>query len=250
MQTVICESSAAAGRYTAALATARLNDALARKDRIRLLLATGRSQVEQLEELVRRAVDWERVQAFHLDEYVGLDPGHPASFRRYLKERVADLVPLTIHYVDPNSTEVMRNVAALFNDAPIDVALVGVGENGHIAFNDPPADFVTEEPYIEVELDERCRSQQVGEGWFPSLDEVPTMAVTMSVRAIMRSKAIIATVPFAAKAEAVKRLLAAVGPVPELPASVLLEHQDTTLVLDRGSSRLLDLETWRRCVVL
>lgn len=250
MQTVICQSSTATGQYAAAVAVARLNEALARKDRVRLLLATGRSQVEMLQGLVRRTVDWERVEAFHLDEYAGLGPEHPASFRRYLKERVADLVPLTMHYVDPGSTGAIESVAALFGDAPVDVALVGIGENGHIAFNDPPADFATEETYIEVGLDERCRHQQVNEGWFPSFEEVPTRAVTMSVRAIMRSEAIIATVPSAAKAEAVQRLLATVVPVPELPASALLEHQDTTLVLDRGSSERLDLGTWGRCIVL
>jgi glucosamine-6-phosphate deaminase len=190
------------------------------------------------------------VDAFHLDEYVGLDPMHPASFRRYLRERVASIVPLQMHYVDPSSAEALMGLRDLVGAAPMDVALVGIGENGHIAFNDPPADFTTTDPYIEVKLDDRCRAQQVREGWFADVQDVPARAVTMSVREIMRSNEIVSVVPHAQKAEAVRRLLTCPSVSPELPASVLTTHEHSLLVLDRASSQALPKEVWDQCVVL
>lgn len=250
MRVVICDDALSLGRYAAAEAAAALAAAQGPEGRARLVLATGQSQFETLADLVRRPVAWERVDVFHLDEYVGLSAQHPASFRRYLKERVADLVPVIMHYVDPSSPEQLRALGELLRTRPADVALVGVGENGHIAFNDPPADFEATEPYIEVGLDARCRAQQVGEGWFARLEEVPERAVTMSVRTIMSARKIISAVPHSAKAEAVAKLLGANGPMAEVPATALLEHPDATLVLDRASSRLLPPAVWARCIVL
>lgn len=246
---MILPDSAALGRLVGAEASAALNSALAQKPRVRLLLATGASQFETLEELVRRPVDWSRVDAFHLDEYDGLDMSHPASFRRYLKERVADIVPLTMHYVDPANEEGLATLSESVASKPIDVALVGVGENGHLAFNDPPADLLTDAVYLRVELDERCRRQQVGEGWFASMSEVPTRAVSMSVPAILRSRKLLCAVPHDAKSEIVRRLLGSSEISPDLPASALFGHPDVTLFLDRASARRLPAQVWGKCVV-
>lgn len=250
MRTVILPDSRAVGQLVAAEASAALNQALARQPRARLLLATGASQFDVLASLVRQPVDWERVDAFHLDEYEGLDGGHPASFRRYLKERVADLVPLNMHYVGPDDAQELERLSTLVAQAPFDVALVGVGENGHLAFNDPPADLTAQSVYLRVDLDERCRRQQVGEGWFATLDEVPRRAVSMSVQAILRSRHILCSVPYEAKSEVVLRLLSTEEVTPWLPASALLDHPGTTLFLDRASSRRLPRALWQRCVLM
>ena len=197
-----------------------------------------------LEHLVQESLDWSRVEAFHLDEYVGLPMSHPASFRRYLKERFVDALhePLKgFHYInaerDPEAT--CEHLNALIADRQVDVAFIGIGENGHIAFNDPPADFETESPYIVVALDEACRRQQVGEGWFPDFASVPEKAVSMSPRQIMKASQIVCTVPDERKAEAVRR--AVEGPVtPLVPASILQKHLDCLLVLDAASASELE----------
>jgi glucosamine-6-phosphate deaminase len=254
MRVVICPSPAAAGEYGAAEVAARLNHVLASGHRARLLLSTGQSQFETLRSLVRRPVAWPRVDAFHLDEYLGIGADHPASFRRYLSDRVAGLVPLSMHFVDPSSAPSLAELSELVAAAPMDVALVGIGENGHLAFNDPPADFATVEPYLEVELDQRCRAQQVREGWFADLEEVPARAVTMSVHEIMRAREIVSVVPHEAKAPVIARLLACLfageSVTAELPASMLARHERATLVLDRASAGLLPAGLWDRCVVL
>lgn len=250
MDVVIADSPVAAGRYAAAVVAARLNAVLAERERARLLLSTGESQFETLRELVRRPVDWRRVDGFHLDEYVDLPIAHPASFRRYLRERVAELVPITLHDVDPGSPEAMEQLRAEVAAAPMDVGLVGIGENGHVAFNDPPADFETTEPYLEVELDARCRAQQVREGWFPGEADVPRRAVTMSVHEIIRCREIVSVVPHAHKAPAVRAVVTAKEVTPELPASVLVRHPRAQLVIDRASAQLLSSEVWNRCVAL
>jgi glucosamine-6-phosphate deaminase len=178
---------------------------------------------------------------FHLDEYVGLPITHPASFRKYLLERLIHKVGLTRYHLldgEDDPREVARRTGELLQAAPVDVAFAGIGENGHLAFNDPPADFLTEEPYIVVELDEACRRQQVGEGWFANISEVPQEAISMSVRQILKAKEIISVVPDARKAQAVKRCVE--GSVsPETPASILRTHPETTLYLDRESASLL-----------
>ena len=192
--------------------------------------------------LVREpGVEWDKVEMFHLDEYIGLPVDHPASFRKYLLERLVGPAGITRHHLldgerDPAS--VCREVGALIRAAPIDVALVGIGENGHLAFNDPPADFETTEPYLVVRLDERCRRQQVGEGWFAGLADVPETAISMSVRQILDATSIVCVVPDQRKAEAVRAALE--GPVdPMTPASILQRHHDITIYLDRESASLL-----------
>jgi glucosamine-6-phosphate deaminase len=190
-------------------------------------------------------IDWSKVEMFHLDEYVGLPITHPASFRKYLIERFIEPTGMTNYHLldgeaDPN--EVCRRASEAISAAPIDVAFVGIGENGHLAFNDPPADFETEEPYIVVTLDEACRRQQVGEGWFAGLDDVPKQAISMTVKQILRAGEIICIVPDARKAQAVKNCFEnEISPI--YPASILRTHEDTTVYLDDASASLLEPET-------
>ena len=215
----------------------------------RIVVATGASQIDFLDALTSAPdIDWSRIEMFHLDEYVGLPETHPASFRRYLIDRLIDKVGLERHHLlsgerDPD--KVARNVGAMVAARPVDLAFVGIGENGHLAFNDPPADFETEQPYLIVTLDEACRLQQVGEGWFASIEDVPARAISMSVRQILNSKEIIAVVPDARKAAAVKACVE--GPVSSLaPASILQTHPKTTLYLDEESAALLTENTKAR----
>jgi glucosamine-6-phosphate deaminase len=220
-----------------------LNAAIAARGAANLILATGASQFEMLESLVTLDVDWSRVTVFHLDEYIGLSETHPASFRKYLKERFADKLPMLrkFYYVNGETTDPAAECArlsALIAAHPIDVACIGIGENGHLAFNDPPADFDTEKPYIVVNLDDACRRQQLGEGWFPTFDDVPTQAISMSIRQMMKSAAIVCTVPDARKARAVKG--AVEGPVTNLhPSSILQRHPHCELYLDEPAASLL-----------
>ena len=230
------------GQAAAAQAASSIARAIAGRGTARILAGTGASQFEFLDALTSRPdVDWARVEMFHLDEYLGLPADHPASFRRYLHERLIRPTGLRrYHLLDGNADpeEVRRHVGSELRAAPIDCAFVGIGENGHLAFNDPPADFSTPDPYIVVDLDEACRRQQVGEGWFASLDEVPARALSVSVRQILESREIICAVPDARKAQAVRRCLE--GPVsPDAPASILQTHPDTTVYLDTESAALL-----------
>jgi glucosamine-6-phosphate deaminase len=205
----------------------------------RIIGATGASQLGFLHRLAEsRLVDWTRVELFHLDEYVGLPARHRASFRRVLREHFVDRTAIkNFHTLDGDGDldAVRRTVGDAIRSAPIDVAFVGIGENTHLAFNDPPADFATTEPYLVVELDEACRRQQVGEGWFDTLEEVPTRAISMSVRQILAAREILAIVPDQRKAAAVAAVLT--GPItPDVPASILREHDRTTLYLDDASA--------------
>jgi len=237
----------AMGRQAAKDGAARIREALAAQDQVAIIVATGASQFETLAALVDEPdIDWSRVTGFHLDEYVGMPATHPASFRKYLKERFVDRVPIgAFHYVDGEGLGGNGDVAAecarlgeLIGAQEIEVAFVGIGENGHLAFNDPPADFETETPYLIVELDEDCRRQQLGEGWFATLDDVPRQAISMSIRQTMKAKHIICTVPDERKSIAVRGTIE--GPVtPDVPASILQQHSSTTLYLDEPSASLL-----------
>ncbi len=242
MKIEILRDKAEAGRVAARAAAAEIRAAIAARGEARIIAATGNSQLEFLAALVREPeVAWDRVEMFHLDEYVGLPESHPASFRRYLRERLITPVNLRRHHllaaeVDPDQT--CRTVGAALAAGPIDVAFAGIGENGHLAFNDPPADFETEEPYLVVRLDEACRRQQVGEGWFATLADVPERAITLSIRQLLKAKTIVCSVPEARKAPAVKTCLR--GPVsPLAPASILQTHARATVYLDRESAALL-----------
>ncbi len=208
----------------------------------RIIAATGASQFAFLDALTAAAdIDWTQVEMFHLDEYVGLPRDHPASFRKYLLDRLVNKVGIARYHLldgERDPSRVAEDVGRELAGAPIDVAFVGIGENGHLAFNDPPADFVTERPYLVVTLDEACRRQQVGEGWFASIADVPSRAISMSVRQILKAREIICVVPDARKATAVKACVE--GEVsPMAPASILQTHADTTLFLDRESAALL-----------
>lgn len=243
MNIEILESATELGRVAGKRAAVLIRAAIDEKGHASVIVATGTSQFETLKVLVQEPdIDWTKVVMFHLDEYIDLPESHPASFRKYLKERfLAHLPALKEVYLingeAPVSGELKRLKSAIGN-TDIDVALVGIGENGHLAFNDPPADFETGEPYLVVGLDEACRLQQMGEGWFASLDEVPKQAISMSVKQILKSKAIIASVPDVRKAQAVKNSVR--EPVSNLfPASILQDHPNCRLYLDTDSASLL-----------
>lgn len=207
----------------------------------RLVLSTGASQFETLEALLQHKVAWEKVEMFHLDEYVGLPESHPASFRKYLKERFVSKVSLKAAHFVNGEGDVESNIAELtkqLRSAPIDVGVIGIGENGHIAFNDPPADFDTDAAYMVLSLDERCRRQQVGEGWFSCVEEVPKKAVTMCVKQILACRHIVTATPHSVKAEAVYNTITA--PVnPAVPATILKTHPDWRLFIDAASAARL-----------
>ena len=227
------------GERAAKDAAALINAAIAEKGEARLLLSTGASQFEMFEALVREDVDWAKVTMFHLDEYVALPESHIASFRKYLKERFVAKTGVGRAVFVNGEGDVEANIAELTREvtaAPIDVALIGIGENGHIAFNDPPADFDTKASYIVVNLDQRCRMQQVGEGWFENVDAVPKQAISMTVHQIMQSKHILSVVPHAVKAEAVRLTLTTKGVTNTVPATMLKTHRDWHLYLDEASA--------------
>jgi len=246
MVTKIYEDKVSLGRAAAEQAASSLREAIKKTGRARIIAATGASQFEFLDALTAKPdIEWAKVEMFHLDEYIGLQVSHPASFRKYLRERLIDKTGITKYHFLEGEGDVpamVRKVSAELTAAPVDIAFVGIGENGHLAFNDPPADFKTEEPYIIVELDEPCRRQQVGEGWFNSLSDVPKRAISMSVRQILKAKEILVVVPDTRKAQAVKSCIE--GPIsPLAPASILREHANTTVFLDKLSSALLSSQS-------
>ncbi len=234
MKINIAKTSREMGKSAAGFIAARLNQAIAEKGQARLVLSTGASQFEMFDALTGMDVEWGKVTMFHLDEYIGLAQTHAASFRKYLQERFVSQVNLR----DDGEGDVQEMIAGLtrrITEAPIDVAVIGVGENAHIAFNDPPADFDTQESYIVVNLDERCKRQQVGEGWFAGLSEVPDQAISMTVSQMLKARCIVSVVPRKVKAEAVQNTLA--RPVtPEVPATILKTHADWNLYLDVDSA--------------
>jgi len=241
----IYEDRTSLGRAAADQAAVSLRKAIHEHASARIIAATGASQFEFLDALTAMPdIEWPRVEMFHLDEYIGLPVSHPASFRKYLRERLINRTGISkYHFLDGEGdvASVVRKVSAELTAAPIDIAFVGIGENGHLAFNDPPADFQTEEPYLMVDLDEPCRRQQVGEGWFKDLSEVPKRAISMSVRQILKAKEILCVVPDARKAQAVKSCFE--GDVsPMAPASILRTHPNTAVFLDQYSAALLSLE--------
>jgi glucosamine-6-phosphate deaminase len=233
----------AMGRRAAEIGGDAVRAAIDRQGHANIVVATGASQFEVFRSLTaRKDIDWSGVTGFHLDEYIGLPLSHPASFRKYLKERFVDHLPLAaFHYVQGDAADAeqeCRRLGELIAEHPIDVMFCGIGENGHLAFNDPPADFDTREPYIIVELDEACRRQQHGEGWFEKFEDVPTRAISMSIQQIMKSRRIVCSVPDERKANAVKAALT--GPVtPEVPASILQRHEQAHLLLDEAAASRL-----------
>ena len=244
MEKLIFKTKQQLGRTAAELTKNIILNCLRQKSVANIILATGASQFETLANLAAsREIDFSKVIMFHLDEYIGLGENHPAGFRKYLKERfvrkVKDLK--AVHFINPDANDPQAEcdrLTEIIKDHPIDVALVGIGENGHLAFNDPPADFETDYPFIIVDLDENCRKQQVAEGWFNTIADVPTQAVSMSIRQIMKSAFIVCSVPDKRKAQAVKDTLT--GPVMNMcPASILQTHNNCKIFLDEDSASLL-----------
>ena len=231
------------GKAAAEQAATTIRRAIAERGQARIIAATATSQLEFLGALSHaEGIDWRRVEAFHLDEYIGLPISHPGSFRKMLMEQLIRKTGIAkYHLLDgdaPDPAAVVRRVGKDLAAAPIDIAFLGIGENGHIAFNDPPADFQTEEPYIIVELDEACRRQQVGEAWFANLSQVPKEAISMSPRQILKAREILAVVPDTRKAQAVKSCFE--GKIsPMAPASILRTHHNATVYLDTNSASLL-----------
>lgn len=241
MKIIISETKRQLGLKAAQTGADLIRKAILERGEANIIVATGASQFEMLGELVKEDINWSVVTAFHLDEYIGISDKHPASFRKYLKERFADIVfPREFNYVN-GDTDPYQECALLGEKIvkhQIDVAFVGIGENGHLAFNDPPADFETEEPYLVVNLNDACRRQQLGEGWFATFEDVPRKAISMSIRQIMKSKSIICSVPDARKSQAVYNTLNS-EITPDCPASIMRNHPDTILYLDLQSSSLI-----------
>jgi glucosamine-6-phosphate deaminase len=242
----VFEDKMALGQAAAEQAGAAIRRAIDERGRARIVVATGASQLEFLDALTQKKdMDWQRVEMLHLDEYIGLPMTHPASFRKYLLEKFIQKTRIANYHLldgEGDAREVARRMGESLNAAPIDIAFVGIGENGHLAFNDPPADFESEEPYLIVELDEACRRQQVGEGWFSNISDVPRQAISMSVRQIMKAREILVVVPDARKANAVKLCFEGeIGPM--APASILRKHARATVYLDGASAASLSAAT-------
>ena len=231
------------GEAAAEQAASAIRRAIAAHGSARIIAATAASQLQFLDALTKLpGIDWKRVEVFHLDEYIGLPVTHPGSFRKMLMEQLVRKTGVPRYHLlegdAANPAEVARQVGNALSSAPIDIAFLGIGENGHIAFNDPPADFKVEDPYIVVNLDEACRRQQVGEAWFSDISQVPKQALSMSVQQILKAKEILAVVPDARKAKAVKACFE--GEItPVAPASILRTHPNATIYLDKDSASLL-----------
>lgn len=242
LQIKILADKDALGRAAAEQAANSLRRAIRQRKVARIIAATGASQFEFLDALTAAPdIDWSCVEVFHLDEYIGIPITHPASFRKYLLERLINKTGITRYHFLNGDGDVRGSVDEIARELqrePVDLAFVGIGENGHLAFNDPPADFDTDDPYLVVQLDHKCRQQQVNEGWFGSVAEVPSQAISMSVRQIMRARELIAVVPDERKAQAVKNSLE--GQItPMVPASILRSHPNATIYLDKDSAALL-----------
>lgn len=238
MQIEVFENSKQLGKAAAEFSAKVLNEAIEKKGFSRILMSTGASQFDTIQALLDVDVDWSKVEMFHLDEYIDLPETHPASFRKYLKERFLNYINIKKAYLvnpDKDVKKCIEDLTASINESEIDIGLIGIGENAHIAFNDPPADFDTKESYLVVNLDTSCKKQQMGEGWFATIDDVPKQAVSMSVYQIMQCKTILSCVPYSSKAEAVKDTLE--NDLTNLvPATMLKTHENFFLYLDKDSA--------------
>ena len=242
MKVNIFENPVELGKNAANCCAEIINEAIARKGEARIVLSTGASQFNTIEALIETNIDWSKVEMFHLDEYIGLPESHPASFRKYLKERFLSKVNVKKAYLVDGEGDLQKTTAYLtaeIRKRPVDVGLIGIGENAHIAFNDPPADFGTEAAFICVSLNDACKQQQVREGWFAATDDVPKQAISMTVYQIMQCRHIISCVPYSVKAQAVKDTLE--NQLTSLiPATMLKKHPDFVLFLDKDSASLID----------
>ncbi len=241
MEVIISETKQKLGAVAAIRGAQIIQESIKKKGKATIIVATGASQFEMLNELIKKDIDWSKVTGFHLDEYIGMSVEHPASFRKYLKERFVDKVGLkSFYYINAESDpeKECERLKEIISKLKIDVAFIGIGENGHLAFNDPPADFETEEPYIVVNLDEDCRKQQMGEGWFKTLEVVPKQAISMSIKQILKSGSIICSVPDKRKAKAVKDAVSGIV-APQVPSSILQNHNATWVYLDKEAASFL-----------
>ena len=230
------------GAAAASAITLSIGEAICARGRANLLLSTGASQFAVLEHLVKEKIDWSKVVMFHLDEYIGLPSTHKASFRRYLRERIIDLVPIGKAYLIEGQGDITANVRRISRKIiahTIDVGVIGIGENSHIAFNDPPADFEVTDAYHIVKLNDACKRQQVSEGWFTDVEDVPEEAISITPRQILKCRKIIVPVPGLRKSAAIRDTLHARAVDPMIPASLLKTHGDCSLYLD--------LEAYSRC---
>ena len=237
----ISKNSKQLGKRAARFTAKKINEVIKKNGKARLLLSTGSSQFDTIEALIRENIDWSKVEMFHLDEYVDLPETHIASFRKYLKERFLAHINIgKAHLVNGEADieEELERLTVEIRKAPIDVALIGIGENGHIAFNDPKADFETKKAYFKVELEEKCKMQQVREGWFEGIEDVPTHAISMTVYQIMQAKLIVSCVPNSVKAEAIKNTFKHKLD-PMYPSTMLKYHENLNLYLDENSSKVL-----------
>ena len=249
MKLIIKDTKEEMGKLSAIHAAELINQAIEKQGSARILLSTGASQFPFFEEFVKQNVDWSRVEMFHLDEYVGISEEHPASFKRYLLDRFVNKVnPQKAYLIDGQkpAEETIAELTALLNEKPVDVGLIGIGENAHIAFNDPPADFNDTRAYKVVTLDARCLQQQIGEGWFKNVEETYKQAISMTCSQIMKCRHIISVVPYKVKADAVYKTLTN-DLTPEVPATLLKEHENFTLYCDADSAALLTSEIIEGC---
>ena len=239
MRIVRCTTKEDLGEKAATLIASQINEAIAARGEARIALSTGASQFDTLKSLVKKDVDWSKVTMFHLDEYVGLGEQHPASFVKYMKERFVSKVNLkAVHFVAPWNYPTVEDCIAdlqkLIRENPIDVGVIGIGENTHIAFNDPPADIETTAAYKVVNLDDMCRHQQLGEGWFPTIDDVPKQAISMTVYQILQCRKIVSPVPYAVKADAIYKVITS-DVSNMVPATMMKNHPDCTVFIDQDS---------------
>ncbi len=247
MNVILSKTPEELGKKAASCIASLLNEAIEKNGSARIILSTGASQFTTIEALIQEAVDWTKVEMFHLDEYIELGEEHPASFIKYLKERFVSKVSLKqAHFVDTSQgvEAIIDKLTKELNAAPVDVGVIGIGENAHLAFNDPPADFETKAAYKIVQLDEACRKQQLREGWFPNLEAVPKEAISMTVHQILQCKAIVSAVPFKVKAQAIKATLEN-EVTNQIPATALKQHSNVTLFIDEDSASLIDQEAYR-----
>lgn len=250
MKLIINKTKEELGLASAIHAAKLVNEAIAKQGYARILLSTGASQFPFFVEFVKQDIDWSKVEMFHLDEYVGISEEHPASFKRYLLDRFVNVVnPGKAHLINGQKApeETIAELTALLNEKPVDVGLIGIGENAHIAFNDPPADFNDQRAYKVVTLDERCLQQQIGEGWFKNVEETYKQAISMTCAQIMKCKSIISVVPYKVKAEAIYNTLTR-ELTPEVPATLMKQHADCTIYCDADSASLLTDEIAKQYV--
>jgi len=249
MKIVLSENDKILGAKAAEHIACSLNHAIAQKGRARVIFSTGASQFAMFENLLVSDIDWSKIEFFHLDEYIGINQNHPASFIKYLQERFISKLKINlkkVNFVDTSigAENIMEQLEREINREPVDLGVIGIGENAHIAFNDPPADFDCEQAFKIVTLDEACRRQQWGEGWFKTLEDVPETAVTMTPKQIMKCEQIISVVPYKVKAQAVHDTLASDSITNIIPATILKTHTDWTLYLDNDSASMIDMNKY------